>query len=130
MKDIMVSFRRDLTINTGDFSNAKVGAPFPTAVCEEGEDPVEAYQKLKAMNLEVMRVEIVELTAELPTYLRHKALAMIGIVEAKPVPTREDDGDEEEDHDDYDADDDDGDDGFWDGEGNDDEETIYPDDEE
>lgn len=107
MKDIVVSFRRDLTINLGDYSNAKIGAPFPSAVCEADENPLDVYARLKAMNLEAMRREILEVTTGIATYRREAALRMLGIEpEPKPAPPAklsvEPNGDEDEDDEDDD----------------------------
>ncbi len=73
-----VVFTMQPTINTGDFSNLKLGITLEDEI-EPGEDVVLAYNQLAETGRGLLRDQIVVITE--PGYIRRRALAQIGIVE-------------------------------------------------
>lgn len=89
MKGFTVSFTREMVINLGDYNNVRIGAPFPTATVEDGDDAQLAYDELKAMNLAQMRKEVEEVTVGFSPFIRKRALAQL----ADPAASEPEDSD-------------------------------------
>jgi hypothetical protein len=64
MKITKLTYRRGVTINTGDFESVRIDAGMD-ADLEEGEDPVVCYQELKKLVRAQMRPEVEKIRQQL-----------------------------------------------------------------
>ena len=96
-----VVFTLQPTINTGDFSNTKIGIVLEQEIiitnpAEITLDEIEraysaTYQRLAEQGRALLRDQIITITK--PDYIRRRALAQIGFAEEQPKPLLPDDED-------------------------------------